>query len=296
MWKEIYICRGLLRHIKKRWCIEIKLQPVFTTKKSGSEFDKEKERELLVKAKSGDFMARQELHKTFKRMLDKIVYQPKFSNTTQPVSSIRLEAENLLDKYIDTWDPSMKNQPNTYLYGQIDKKLMRYVNDNRNIGYIPENYAWMIGKYKNSRDFLVNKLERHPTDLELHQHMISVSPEDKSKLKLKDINRLRGLVRTTMLSTSALGGSDEGSTFTAGDVAFASQGDLVEDYLLDVKIKELRVKVDNLPEPHRSIIRHTFGLPGYPKMSLRDMALKFGVNKYRIQTYIEEAKDMLNVK
>jgi DNA-directed RNA polymerase specialized sigma subunit len=80
------------------------------------------------------------------------------------------------------------------------------------------------------------------------------------------------------------------------DLAF-SQGnvDPMEEYLQDIKAMEIRQKVMQLPEPHKTIILHTYAFNGYKKLSLRDLALKLGINKYRVQEYLKEAEGMLKI-
>lgn len=234
--------------------------------------------------------ARKQLHKVYKSMLDNIVYQ-QFRISTQPTIAIRMEAEELLDHFIDKWNPAMNNKPITYFHGNIKDKLQRYVNDNANPVRITEQYAFKIGKYKNAVDELTQSLERHPTDIEIHRQLKKVHPT--YEWNLRDVTRLKKEIRTTTLATSTIGRQDD-SGFLVGDVAFSEgSDDPMQDYLFQVKLRETMAKVDGLTEPTKTILLHTFGLNGYAKLSLRELATKLGINKYRVQTCLDEAKAAL---
>lgn len=257
---------------------------------NGSRFDIDKERELLQKAQQGDLRARRQLHIVYRGLLDSIVY-PKFSHTPQPVSAIRAEAEGLLDKCIDSWNPASNNKPSTYIQSYISQKLLRYVNDNKQLVRTPEQYAWKTDKFSAILSELRNQLHREPTDKELADQMNKKFPE--YNLTIKDMQRLRGELRTTTLSSAVIGSSDDDSKLTVGDLAFTSTIDPLKQYSLTLKARELNDKISTLPEPHQTVIRYHAGLDGFPQLSLRDIAVKTGMNKYRIQKVINETKEIL---
>ncbi len=236
-------------------------------------------------------IARQKLHVIYKDMLDSIVYRD-FRSPTQPSIAVRMEAERLLDYFIDRWNPAAKNKPSTYFIGNIRDKLQRYVGEHANIVRITEQYQFKIGKYKRAVADLTQTLGRTPSSIEVHRYLAKKYGE--TEWSLKDVERLKRDLRTTTLATSAIGRQDEGNPLYMGDVAFAEgPDDPIEDYKFKVKMQDTLKKVNTLPEPQRTVLRHSFGLEGYPKLSLRDLSAKLGINKYRVQTYLEDAKNKL---
>lgn len=254
-------------------------------------FDIDEERDLLIKAQQGDLFARRKLHRIYKPLVDSIVYN-NFSNTPQPVPAIKAEAEKLLDVYMDKWDPNFLSKPSTFLHSSISNKLQRYINEHQPVR-VPEKYAWKTTRYKDSVSELTNSLNRLPTDSEVHTHMQKKFPD--LNVSLKDINRLKREVRTLTLASSVLGREDDGSNLTVGDVTFVTEADPLESYTRQLKVQNLTNKINILPEPHRIIVLYHLGLNGHPKLSLRDISVKLGMNKYRVQVYLNEAKEMLKV-
>lgn len=249
-------------------------------------YDPEYERELFIKAKQGDLQARKKIHKEYKNTLDSIVYKH-YRNNPQPFWAIRAEAEDLLDKFIDSWDPSMKNKPNTYIYGNIEKKLMRYVNERDKPVRVPEQYSFKLNKFRDSVSELSQELQRKPTIPEIKNHMNKKFPE--YKLSTKDVERLQRDLRTTVLASSTVGSLDEGTPVSMGDIAFSTNENPMEAYKRDTMVQEALEKAKRLPEPQRTIFYHTYGLEGYQQLSLRQLALKLGLKKYRVQKYLQEA-------
>lgn len=257
---------------------------------ANQKYDTNYERDLLEKAKIGDLSARRKLHREYKGLLDKIVYQ-NFSYSPQPISAIRSEAEELLDKCIDSWDPTMNNKPSTYITSYIKNKLNRYVNTHKQIIRTPEQYAWKTNKYRDSVEALTSQLKRDPSDIEIADYMNS---EFAYNLTPKDIDRIRRETRSTTLASTVIGQSDDNATLTVRDVMFVSKEDPLKQYMLSLRAREVNDKINTMQEPHKSVLEYHLGINGKPKLSLRDIAVKMGMNKYRIQVIIDEAKEMLS--
>lgn len=254
-------------------------------------FDVNHEKELLVKAQGGDVMARQELHMAYRGLLDNIVYST-FRSNNYSVQAVRYEADKLLDDLIDKWNPTAGNKPSTYFMANIKNKLKRYVNDNANIVRSTENFAWRTPKFKEGMQELTTSLNRQPTDQEIFDHMRSRYPD--MKLTLHDIPRFKSEMRTTMLASTVVGKQDEGSALTLGDLAFSTdEGDVMSDYIQDLQAKQVIETISGMYEPLRTVMRHYLGIPGYQKMSLRELTMKTGLNKYRVQQYIAEGGEKL---
>lgn len=256
------------------------------------DFDINKERDLLIRAQQGDMMARKQIHKEYSGMLDKIS-RPQAVATGQPPIAARIEASKLLDKYIDSWDPTVPYKPSTYLYGNVQKKLGRYLNDRSQTVRTTEFYGVDIGKYTASVGELSQQLGRKPTDEEVLEDMQKSYPD--KKFTLEHIRRLRDSVRTTVSASTIIGSSDEGSTVTVGDLYFSSgdDEDIMHTMSVNFQLREMLKKVDDLPEPERTIVLHTYGLNGYPQLSLRELAVKLGLNKYKVGVHLNSAMEKL---
>lgn len=257
---------------------------------AGNRFNPDEERELLVKAQQGDLLARKRLHIIYRGLLDNIVYQ-KFSHTPQPISAVRAEAEGLLDKCIDSWDNTATNKPSTYIHSYIEHKLLRYVNDNKQMVRTTEKYAWKTEKFNDSVKELRTQFNREPSDSEIADFMNARYPG--YNLTIKDIGRLRNEVRTTTLSSMVIGQSDENAPLTVGDITFTTTVDPLKQYSLILKARGLQDRINSLPEPNQTIIKYHAGVDGFPQLSLRDIAVKTGMNKYRVQKVIDDSKELL---
>lgn len=258
---------------------------------ASDKYSEERERELLMKAKQGDLMARRQLHREYRGLLDKLVYQ-NFSYSPQPISAIRTEAEALLDKCIDAWDPSVPNKPSTFIQASIGQKLKRYVNNNKSAIRSTENYAWKISKFQDSVEELMGELKRDPTDNEILDFMNTKYPN--YNLSLKDLDRIRKEIRPTTLTSTIVGQSDENATMTVRDVMYTTTQDPMKQYALTLKARELNERINKMQEPHKSVLEYHLGINGKPQLSLRDISVKMGMNKYRVQVVLNEAKEMLS--
>lgn len=147
-------------------------------------FKSDVEVELIVRAQNGELEAREALHVRLSGALDKIAKNPRHVKSYVSYEEIREEADRELDVAIDSWNTEIKNPPVTWIYGQIDKKLMRYVHS-RSPLHIPENYVWYIGKYRD----VVNALPETLTDEEILALLVDMFPKD--RLNLKSVSRIR---------------------------------------------------------------------------------------------------------
>lgn len=73
-------------------------------------------------------------------------------------------------KAFNTYDPTKNTSLNTHLENQL-RKVQRFVNKNQNVGYIPEDTSYQIGKVNRAQDELHDQFGRPPTEFELSQHM-----------------------------------------------------------------------------------------------------------------------------
>lgn len=260
---------------------------------AAEKFDTAKENEMIVRAQQGDLFARKEVHKIFSRAMNNIIYNKGYQNMPQSTAAIRMELDEILDHAIDKYKPSMGYKPLTYLRSYVEDKVQRYVNDNARHTKIIENQNIKMGKFTQSNTALLTELGRVPNNHELLKHLKTNFPKMEA-LKLKDVDRMMRENRITSFGSSLVGTGDSGGHLTMEDVAYTEEvDDPLEDIVVDLNAAQLKIKVETLPEPYKTILKHTYGFDNYSKLSLRSLAAKFGINKYRIQEYIKEAEIML---
>jgi DNA-directed RNA polymerase sigma subunit (sigma70/sigma32) len=118
-----------------------------------------------------------------------------------------MEAEQILDRAINSYNPSVGVKPITYFKNYVDSKIMRYVNNNAQPVRIVEKHSLNVGKYKDTLAVLGNELGRDPSDDEVLKHMKKTYP-NLQDLRLKDIGRLKKDIRTTTFASNTIGRSD----------------------------------------------------------------------------------------
>lgn len=256
-------------------------------------YSADKERDLLIKAKNGDLMARQEIIREYMNMLNSIIYKKNVDPNQR--TAVMMEAVRLLDYYINRWDPSRQNKPLTFLYNEVDTKLNRYIDDRKNPIRIIETYGQDVKKYTDSKKELTSTLGRNPTNYEILDHMKLNFPA--KKFTLKHVNRIsEGLRRST--SSSNILGSDDDSVLTEADINFLSpdEGLIMDSYRKNLNFTERFNRIQFLTEPERSIIYYLSGTNGYPKMGLEAVAAKFGIKKYKVIKYRDEGLARIGMK
>jgi len=87
-----------------------------------------------------------------------------------PRVALEMRAKTLALKALKDFDPNRGVNVKTYLYSRM-APISRLVYANQNMGKIPEARIMLIGKYKNSRQRLMDDLGREPSTAEIADHM-----------------------------------------------------------------------------------------------------------------------------
>lgn len=130
--------------------------------------EKEPDTALILRAKSGDFIARNELLRKYREDLDRVVR--KWSRAPLPTAAIEGEAMKLLLLAADKFDPRAGVKFKTFLDTQM-RGLYRYVNTNKNVARVPEHRVLQIQRYKNAKSLLEARKDREPTHEEMSDHL-----------------------------------------------------------------------------------------------------------------------------
>jgi len=247
---------------------------------------------MIARAQKGDLFARKEVHKIFNRAMNDIVFR-RYGGTPQSISALRMEVDNILDKALDSYNPTYGYKPLTYLRTYVETKIGRYFNQNARQVNLVEKQNLQMSKFNEAVSTLNSTLGRPAVNTEILAHMQENYPKTEH-LKIKDIDRMLKETRFTSFGSSVIGAGDEGSHLTMEDVVYTEHIDNpLEDYMNDLKASALKQKLETLPEPQKTITKHYYGFDGYAKLSLRAIATKFGINKYRVQEYLKEAEVLL---
>lgn len=94
-------------------------------------------------------------------------------------TNLRSEAKRLMYNAFETFNPK-KAALNTHVYTNL-QPMFRYLAKYQNIGFIPENRFFLIGKYAASKAHLESTLDREPTTSEMADKL-SWSPNMVNKI------------------------------------------------------------------------------------------------------------------
>ena len=230
------------------------------------------------------------MHGIYAPLIESIIKKYTFADV--PITAIRAEAQKLLDTYIDSYNPSRGTQPKSWIQGNMQEKLKRIVAQNKMQRHTNEDIYYNLPKYTAAKDELQQEFGRVPTIKEITVKMKEFSPNiTQAKVRFIHDNH-RELIPASMNL-----GSDDDSSFTVGDISFSSE-DPKEIYEADLKARQALNIIAELPELHQKVILHSYDIPGsgYPRLSLRNMALQLGLNRYRVSKILEEAENMLKDK
>lgn len=119
---------------------------------------------LILRAKQGDFSARNELLAKYRPDLDRAIR--KFSRAPVPPAAVQGEAMKLLLLAADKYDPNVGVKFKTFLETQL-RGLYRYVNSNKNVARVPEHRMLEMRRFQNAKSLLEAQKDREPTHPEI---------------------------------------------------------------------------------------------------------------------------------
>jgi len=236
---------------------------------------KEQEMELFNKFKNKqDKQAKKQLLHSLAPLINMQVN--KYTNSGLPKLAIELEGMRLAGNALGTYDPS-RSQLNTHIVNNL-KKLSRFVTDYQNIGHIPEPRALIIGRYKNTYSYLLDKKGRDPTTVEISDSML---------IPIKEVERLQDELRSDLYMGNAVTEEDE-----TGFYEFINPADKVSEY------KEALDFVYFDASPREKLILESYtGLYNKPKLNSKQIAKKLGINETQLkiirQKLAKEIKDLM---
>jgi DNA-directed RNA polymerase sigma subunit (sigma70/sigma32) len=122
------------------------------------------ENALIVKAKAGDIIARNEIIRTYLPVLRQRAKV--YSRAPIPEAAIEGEAIRLLLHAVERYNPSKDVEFRTFL-GHTLQGLYRYVNQNKNAARIPEHQVLEFTRFNNTKSIMRMDTGREPTREEM---------------------------------------------------------------------------------------------------------------------------------
>ncbi len=124
--------------------------------------------QLILRAKRGDFAARNELLRKYKPNIEKLIRR--WTRAPVPVAAIQGEAMKLLLLAADKYDPNAGVLFKTFMETQM-RGLYRYVTTHKNVARVPEHRALEIRRFQNAKSLLEARKDREPTHDEMADHL-----------------------------------------------------------------------------------------------------------------------------
>ena len=124
--------------------------------------------QLILRAKRGDFTARNELLRKYRVNIDKLIRR--WTRAPVPVAAIQGEAMKLLLLAADKYDPNAGVLFKTFMETQM-RGLYRYVTTHKNVARAPEHRALEIRRFQNAKSLLEARKDREPTHDEMADHL-----------------------------------------------------------------------------------------------------------------------------
>jgi DNA-directed RNA polymerase specialized sigma subunit len=124
--------------------------------------------QLILRAKRGDFAARNELLRKYRPNIEKLIRR--WTRAPVPVAAIQGEAMKLLLLAADKYDPNAGVLFKTFMETQM-RGLYRYVTTHKNVARVPEHRALEIRRFQNAKSLLEARKDREPTHDEMADHL-----------------------------------------------------------------------------------------------------------------------------
>lgn len=236
----------------------------------------EQERELAVKMKQGDKLAKDRFIKSNLRLVVAIArqYQGKLA-----LNDLIQEGNIGLVKAVDRFDPD-KNVPFAS-YGQywIRQAISRAISQNHVI-HLPVNLSDTLKKIRKIERELEQKLERQPSNLEIAEMM---------ELTEKEVKEIREFNFDAISIDKNL---DDSVTISLEDLLISSSdtGKYIDHKILS---EEIRAALSKLSPRDAEIVRMRYGINYSHGMTLQQIARHYGLSKERVRQIIDAALSSL---
>lgn len=216
-------------------------------------------------ALSGDIEARNALVMFNQRFLLKTVAEFHSRHTHLEFDDLVSEANIGLMRAAEKFDPSTGNRFVTYCRYWILQSLTRFANQQSVAVRLPEHRAEELKKIRNA------VLDLGSMDSEAISASTGIETESVRML----LPYISGTISLDAKARTPDG--DEGESLA--DLLLP----ISVDYLEGLRASELWDVLRQLPERHREVLMHRFGAYGRKKMTLQELANKYGITRERVR-------------
>lgn len=225
----------------------------------------DQETDLGRKALSGDIEARNTLMTHNQRFLLKLVGEFHARHQNLEYDDLISEANLGLMRAAEKYDPSTGNRFVTYCRYWILQSLTRFANQQSLPVRLPDHRAEQLKKIRSA---VIDSKTKDPATIS----RVTGIETEAVKMLLPYISgtiSLDAKIRTP--------DGDEGESF--GDLLLPVD----VDYLEPLRNSELLEVLEQLPEKQREVLMHRFGAYGRKKMTLQELADKYGITRERVR-------------
>ncbi len=221
----------------------------------------DEERELALKVKEGDLLAKDKFIKSNLRLVVDIAKN--YSTDTISINDLIQEGNIGLIKAVEKYDPDMNVSFAHYAYYWIRKAIIEAINKAQFI-VIPQRIYQQISQIKKVREQLNQQLGCEPTDQQI---------ADELKIDVKRVEQLNSY-QITMSSIDEMGEFQD--LFLADN----------SDPFISERLSRL---VSRLPQRNQEILSYYYGLNNKEPLNTQQIGEKYSLSKQRVGQIIKES-------
>ncbi len=221
----------------------------------------DEERELALKVKEGDLLAKDKFIKSNLRLVVDIAKN--YSTDTISINDLIQEGNIGLIKAVEKYDPDMNVSFAHYAYYWIRKAIIEAINKAQFI-VIPQRIYQQISQIKKVREQLNQQLGCEPTDQQI---------ADELKIDVKRVEQLNSY-QITMSSIDEMGEFQ--------DLLLADNS----DPFISERLSRL---VSRLPQRNQEILSYYYGLNNKEPLNTQQIGEKYSLSKQRVGQIIKES-------
>lgn len=252
--------------------------------------DEKEEKQLAIKIKRGNIVARQKMVNCNLRLVVSIAKKYFWKHDRKiPLQDLIEEGNIGLIKAADRFKASKGCKFSTYATYWIRQSIERMISTNGGMIHFPVHLVAEISKYKKAKAKLIKKLNRDPI-------IDEIAKETKlSKSAIERVERVLADIIEIMSTETEMG---DGDTTTIGDKIYDFYDVPMINNIIDSERNYyVRSAVEKLPdEKEKTVIKMRFGLDDGTPYTLEGIAKVFGVSRERVRQIEVKALENLRNK